>query len=302
MARSKYRRYLKKIIFQDYGPGSYRQGAKMNGEFLGQDAHIQLGTFWTAGKIGHAPYVSHKHDYNQVMVWLGADTGDIADLHSEVDICLGEEKEKQVITTASAVFLPREFPHAPMACTKMDQRFLQIEVSCNSEAKVVPVGTQSVDIDNIPVSGWGARYRNRISHLLFERKGAWHYGPANRDDAGGSLGVVRGEGGFDFMMLIETIKKAPYRFGPDPDKPHSHSHPEILLFLGSNTQDLSQLGGEAEIALGEEMERHLIIEPTAVVIPGGLLHCPLTINKVTYPFILTDVRPYGHGSTNHGTK
>src|SRR5512136_2022105 len=132
----KYGQYLKKVVFQDFGPGYYRQGAELNGEFLGQEAHIRLGTFWTAGKIGREPYVSHRHDYNQVMVWLGAGNGDIADLNAEIEICLGEEKEKQVITTASAVFLPRGFAHAPMACTKMDRRFLQIEVSCAPLTKI----------------------------------------------------------------------------------------------------------------------------------------------------------------------
>jgi hypothetical protein len=299
---NKYGQFLKKITFQDYGPGYYRQGAKMDANFLGQNAHIQLGTYWAAGKYGQAPFTPHKHDYNQVMVWLGTDTADIGDLHSEIEICLGEEMEKQIITTAAAVFLPQGFPHLPISCTKLEQRFLQIQVSAADDEKTIPIDTESRAIENIPVSGWGARYRNRISHLTFERKGPWHYGPANRDDSGGSLAIVRGEAGFDFMMLIETIKKAPYRFGPDPDKPHSHSHPEILLFLGSEAGDLRQLGGEAEIALGEEMERHLITEPTAVVVPAGLLHCPLVINKVNHPFLLTDVRPYGHGSTNNNPK
>jgi hypothetical protein len=297
MAENKYGQYLKKLTFKDYGPGFYRQGAEMDGQFLGQSAHVQLGTYWTAGKMGQPPYAPHVHDYNQVMVWLGLDPGDIGDLHAEIEVCLGEEKEKQVITTAAAIYIPQGFPHAPMACTRMDQRYLQIEVSCAPQAKAALTEKETIAMESIPASGWGARYRNRISHLAFERKGAWHYGPANRDDAGGSLGILRGEGGFDFMMLIETIKKAPYRFGPNPDKPHSHSHPEILLFLGTDSNDLSQLGGEAEIALGPEMERHIINAPTAVVVPGGLLHCPLTINKVAKPFILTDVRPFGHGST-----
>jgi hypothetical protein len=297
MIEGKYGQYLKKLVFKDFGPGNYRQGAEMDGEFLGQGAHIRLGTFWSAGKIGQLPYVPHVHDYNQVMVWLGTDTVDIGDLHAEVEVCLGEEKEKQVFTTASAVYIQQGFPHTPMACTHMDRRFLQIEVSCAPQFNSAAVGNESVFIESINASGWGARYRNRIHHLAFERKGAWHYGPANRDDAGGSLGILRGEAGFDFMMLIETIRKGPYRFGPNPDKPHSHSHPEILLFMGADPSDLMQLGAEAEFSFGPELERHVINTPTAVVVPGGLLHCPLVINRVDKPFILTDVRPFGHGST-----
>jgi hypothetical protein len=298
MTDTQYGQYLKPLAFRDFGPGFFRQGTEMNGELLGQNAHIRFGTYWAAGKTGRAPYVPHVHDCNQVMVWLGADAADLGDLGAEVEICLGEEREKQVFTTASAVFLPAGFPHSPIVNARIDRRFLAIEVSCSADLKSTPLTVTGAPVGDLPYAGWGARYRNRLSHLTFERKGAWHYGPANRDDSGGSLTIVRGEQGFDFMMLCETIKKAPYRFGPDPDEPHSHSHPEILLFLGIDADDLSRLGGEAEICLGPEKERHLISRPTAVVIPGGLAHCPLTILKAAQPFILTDVRPFGHGSTS----
>jgi hypothetical protein len=63
--------------------------------------------------------------------------------------------------------------------------------------------------------------------------------------------------------------------------------------MGTDLNDLSKLGAEAEICLGKEMERHLITEPTAVVIPGGLAHNPLVITRIERPMILTDIRPFG---------
>ncbi len=298
MISTRYGQYIKTLTFQDSGLGFFRQGAELNGDLLGQNAHIKLGTYWSAGKTGRAPFVPHVHDCNQVLIWLGADASDPGDLGAEVEICLGEEREKQVITTASAVFLPAGFPHSPIVIARMDKRFLHIEVSCAAELKSTYLPASGQPVEELPYAGWGARYRNHISHLAFERKGAWHYGPANRDDSGGWLTIIRGNQGFDFLMLCETIKKAPYRFGPDPDEPHTHPHPEILLFLGMDTADLSQLGGEAEICLGHEKERYLIYKPSAVVVPGGLAHCPLTITSVKKPFILADVRPFGHGGTS----
>ena len=53
-------------------------------------------------------------------------------------------------------------------------------------------------------------------------------------------------------------------------------------------------------ALGEEKERHIFTEPTAVICPAELLHCPLTITKVDKPFILSDVRPFGSGYETAG--
>ena len=48
------------------------------------------------------------------------------------------------------------------------------------------------------------------------------------------------------------------------------------------------------------MERFIISEPTAVVCPAGLAHCPLVMTKLAQPFLLMDVRPFGSGPTSAG--
>ena len=58
---------------------------------------------------------------------------------------------------------------------------------------------------------------------------------------------------------------------------------------------MSRLGGEVESIAGRRNEKHIITQPTAVVVPAGLPHNPLTITKVDKPFILLDCRPFGHG-------
>lgn len=292
MAETKYGQYVKSLSFKDDGPGFYRQGTEMSGEFLGLDVHIQYGTYWTAGKIGKEPYWLHVHDFNQVLFWLGADTSDMGEFGAEVELCLGEEMEKHMITTTTSVTVPRGFPHLPATITRMDKRFLLMTVSLAPELKATPVSS-----DRVPSgpAGWrDAKHRSHILHVPFTRKGAWSYGPKNPDDSGGALASIRSED-FDFLIMCESLKKAPYRFGPEPDKPHTHPNPEILIFMGTDCNDLSELGGEVEIALGEEVERHVFTKPTAVVVPGGLPHCPLTITRVDRPFLLTDVRPFGVG-------
>jgi hypothetical protein len=169
-------------------------------------------------------------------------------------------------------------------------------VSCAPQWKATPTAIDKPE--PAQVAGWGARYRNRVITASYMRKGAWHYGPANRDDSGGYLTFIRNPNvDFEFLLLYESLKKAPYRFDPDPTKPHTHPQPEILFFLTTDTNDLSVLGGEVEVSLGEEMEKHIITQPTAMVVPAGLPHNPLTITRVERPFILLDVRPFGHGGS-----
>jgi len=291
-----YAHYVKTIPFQDYGQGSFRQGTKLNSQFFGLDVDIQLGTFWSAGKVNEGLEVTHVHDFNQVILLIGADLNDIGDLGAEVEICLGEDKEKHVITTSSAVFIPKGLPHFPATITRMDRRFIMVIVSCAPEWQAKAVLTDKPE--PAQVVGWGAKYRNHIINASFQRKGAWHYGPLNRDDSGGYLTFLRNPAlTGDLLILYESLKKAPCRFDPDPSKPHTHPQPEILFFLGSDTSDLGQLGGEVEASLGENMEKYIINRSTAVVVPAGLPHNPLTVTRVERPFILMDVRPFGHGGS-----
>jgi hypothetical protein len=290
----KYSKYIKSLTFTDDGYGSLRQKVTMDSEFLGMDVIIEFGTLWSAGMVGQEPHIPHKHNFNQILYWFGANTNDMSDLGAEIEFFFGEEYEKYMINCSTAIGIPAGMPHMPARILKMDKRIIFMTVSVIGKYKETPLATKKDRFENQPLVGFDAKYRRQFIQVPFIRKGPWSYGQLNPDDSGGALGVINGKDtGFDFIIMCESLKKAPYRFGPIPDKPHVHKNPEILIFMGADTNDITQLGGEAEIALGKEMELHKISKPTAVIIPGGLPHNPLTITKVDRPFIMTDVRPNG---------
>ncbi|UCD09650.1 MAG: hypothetical protein JSU79_03130 [Dehalococcoidales bacterium] len=289
-----YDKYVKPLTFTDYGYGSFRQGTRLGPEDLGMDVIIEFGTFWSAGKMGTESYRPHKHDFNQVLYWFSANTDDMSELSAEIELFLGEETERHMLTASTAVGIPAGMPHMPANILRMGHRFIFMEISAAAKYEATDLPFEKGQLDNKPLAGFRSKYQSQFIRVPFIRKGPWSYGQDNPDDSGGHLGVINGKDtGFDFIIMCESLKKAPYRFGPIPDKPHVHQNPEILLFMGANKNDLSQLGGEAEIALGKEMELHRITQPTAVIVPGGLPHNPLTITKVDVPFIMTDVRPFG---------
>jgi hypothetical protein len=299
MAQKKYVKYIKKLSFKDEGPGFYRQITTVSGKSLGINAQIEYGTYWAAGCMGKEPVGSHRHDFDQVMLWLGTDMNDLSELGAEVELCLGEadKMEKHVFTTTSAVAVPKGLPHLPATHTRIDKRFIFMVVSCSPEWKATKVPAKK-GASEPELAGWFSKYRDHIMHVPFTRKGAWHYGPKNRDDAGGTISEIDFQDvGFKFNMSHESIKKAPYRFGPKPDKPHVHNYDEVLLFIGADMNDLSDLGAEAEMSLGKEQEKHIINTPTALVMPKGFPHCPVTITKLDKPFIFSVVRPFGGGKT-----
>lgn len=291
MAETKYGQYVKSLTFTDDGPGLYRQGTKMTGEFLGQDVHIQYGTYWSAGRMGKEPYGPEVHDFDQVMFWLGADTNDLGELGAEVELCLGEEMQKHMITTSTAVFVPKGLPHLPATINRMDKRFIFLVVSMAPEVKATLIPSDGVPSEPV---GWQSKYRDRILQVPFIRKGAWSYGPNNRDDSGGALASIRSRDS-DFLIMCESLKRAPYRFGPVPDKPHTHPNLEILIFMGADCNDLSEFPAEVEVYMGKEMEKHLVTTPSVAIQPKGHPHCPVIVNKQDKPWIFAVVRPWGWG-------
>ena len=73
------------------------------------------------------------------------------------------------------------------------------------------------------------------------------------------------------------------------DAPHKHDFPQFLCFLGSDPNDIGNLGAEIEVSLGEEGEKHTITEPTILYNAPGLVHGPLVYKKVDRPVMHLDV-------------
>lgn len=68
-------------------------------------------------------------------------------------------------------------------------------------------------------------------------------------------------------------------------QPHTHVFDELLLFFGSNVNDICDLGGETAVSLGREQEENVISESSVLVIPKGLPHGPFTNVRVDRPFL-----------------
>ena len=293
MAEKKYVQNLKELSFREYEQGGLRKECVMDGSYLGVDTHVKYGTFWTAGKI--LPYSDkpHVHDFDQVLLFAGSDMKDIGELGAEVSICLGEEMETHIITTTTTVAIPKGMPHFPATVNFLNRRFFYYEISITPQYDEKPYETDNV---RSPPAGWRSKYRKYIMPLSFIRKGAWHYGPANRDDGGGHMAIVSTKdiAGFDFVLLYESMARAPYRVGPDPDNPHTHPTTQIMCFLGTDPDEPEDLGAEFEICLGEEEERHVFTKSTAVVTPPFLPHWPGGLLKADRPIIMADIHPFGN--------
>jgi hypothetical protein len=67
---------------------------------------------------------------------------------------------------------------------------------------------------------------------------------------------------------------------------HAHDFDQFLVFVGGDMNNMTDLGGEVELTLGEnkkELEKFVFTTATVVHIPAGMLHCPLNFKKVNNP-------------------
>jgi hypothetical protein len=292
MAATKYDDLVKTVPFENYEKGCIRQAAVMGKKFLGFDVHIKYGACWNAGRLDTEPYQPHVHDYDSVMLFLGSDTNNLGDLCGEVQLCLGEEQETYITTSSVAVYIPKGFQHYHGTINAMNKRIIFMEVSVAAEYKETLVPTNKKPTEPL---GWKSKYKKHIVPLAFAHKGAWHYGPENRDDGGGDIAFINGKDfGIETVILYESMKKAPYRLCPDPDSPHAHATTQCMFFMGTDTDDLNNLGAEFEICLGKEEERHVFTQPSVVLTPPFLPHWPGGLLKIDKPVLMCDVHPFGN--------
>jgi len=83
--------------------------------------------------------------------------------------------------------------------------------------------------------------------------------------------------------------------------PHKHDDfDEMFLFMGTNPEDINDLGAVAEFWLGEGEETEKIVIDTCacVFIPAGLAHFPLTWKNVKRPcvFVVVSCSPFDPAS------
>jgi hypothetical protein len=69
---------------------------------------------------------SHSHDYNEIVLNIGSDPDNPADLGAEIEAYLGGEK--QVTDQTSAVFIPKGVKHGPVKWTKFTRPHIQMSI------------------------------------------------------------------------------------------------------------------------------------------------------------------------------
>jgi hypothetical protein len=81
----------------------------------------------------------HKHDYEEIFLFLGTDPQDTTDLGAEVEFWLGEgsERDKVIINTSSSIYVPPGLAHFPQIWRNVIRPVMTIVVMPDAQKRVL---------------------------------------------------------------------------------------------------------------------------------------------------------------------
>jgi hypothetical protein len=61
------------------------------------------------------------HEFDQILCFVGRNVADLFDFQAVIELSLGEEAEKYIITAPTMVYIPKGMPHGPLDFKKIEQ-------------------------------------------------------------------------------------------------------------------------------------------------------------------------------------
>jgi len=132
MAEGKYGKYLVKKPIREVGAGSGIKGRTIptltymsNDLVPGSNTYIEVG--WIHEIPDPNPHVlSHSHDYDEIVIHIGADPDNPEYLGAEIEFVVGDEK--LILDKTSAVYLPKGTKHGPLTWKKFEKPHIEMAI------------------------------------------------------------------------------------------------------------------------------------------------------------------------------
>ena len=81
----------------------------------------------------------HTHPYGEFVCFMGGDPMKVRDFGAEVEMCLGEEQEKHIITKSTVVYVPPLLPHCPLNFKVVKKPIVLMTITLGKEYSQDPV-------------------------------------------------------------------------------------------------------------------------------------------------------------------
>jgi hypothetical protein len=265
---SEYGHLFKKLEFRKspLGGGNARELTFVGGDDIqGFELNFIIGVYESTGDWAPGRG-AHTHPFDELLIFFGYDDNDLGYLGSEMSLALGKELEVHRFDTPTVVAAPGDFPHCPLITEKVVKPFGHFHLALSGRYAVgtVEEGGQTD----------GHKY-DHLVHPMVPAKGPGGAGAAQEI-------IVTGDDleGIDINFNMGLYNQT----GRWPGASHSHPYDEVIVFFGHDTDNPSYLGAELTVAMGTAGEEHTIDAPTAIAIPKGVPHYPVTCNRLERPY------------------
>jgi hypothetical protein len=295
MAKTKeYGHLVKPMMIQTAPGGLYAEPRIWMGsrDLEGFRAHFSYG-FIKQPCICHPTEGSLIHPFDELLIFVGYQKGDILHLGAEVSIELGEEREEHMFDRPSVVVVPKGIPHGPARVRKLDNPIVHYTIGLSPEYAASPLPPAAATkghkygrlikrmvtyVDPNSDAGTGAVQVTDPNGVM--RPAEKGIGPGNGDQVVWLYG--RDLEGMDVNLTWGLYSKCGkwHRGG----EAHIHPEEEILCFVGLDPENLDYLGAELELGMGPDYERHIFNIPTVAICPKGFPHLPLITRWVDKPY------------------
>jgi hypothetical protein len=111
------------------GPGNADHMVWMNGNDLGfLNVNVSWG-FCSSPGIWQRGFNTHSHPDDEILILMGMDPDNADYLGAEIEIDLGQNHERHIISKPSAIICPAGLPHAPIVTRWVDNPFAFILIN-----------------------------------------------------------------------------------------------------------------------------------------------------------------------------
>jgi hypothetical protein len=253
------------------GGANARELVFVSGEELGGfELNFIVGVYDTVGDW--APNRgAHTHPFDELLLFFGYDPRDMNVLGADLSLCIGPEYEKHCFNKPTVVAAPAGSAHCPLVTEKVYRDFGHFHLALSAGYSGEPCPREGTTD--------GRKYDGLFHDMVAVP------GPGGADAVQSVHWDGRDLEGFNINFTMSR-HDAPGTYGKGP---HVHPYDEVYIFFGHRTEELGYLGAELTIELGEEREPHTFDVPTAVAIPRGLPHFPLTCRRADAPYRLMNV-------------
>jgi hypothetical protein len=240
-------------------------------------------TNWSFGyysKAGAYNNEFHTHPYDSVLTFAGMKYERPDYFSAEIEVTLGQEGEKYVITQDTIVCIPAGLPHGLITARKVEGPYVHYDIGLARPCWAGVIAPPST-------AATTKKYEHLIKPQTMPSKPGGREGSGNADAMFWPKGAALEN--FDINYTWEFCSRTgPFHAqGMDP---HVHVGDELLVFVGLDPNRPQYLGATLDIYMGEDersghkQELYTIDAPTIVVCPSTFPHCPLIVKKVDTPY------------------